>query len=76
MLGIQLSDVLQDQLSAQQLLVQAQQVERPALLARAAAVKTTARSRRNATVVGGFIGLILGLIAALTWEPLVARRRS
>jgi uncharacterized protein involved in exopolysaccharide biosynthesis len=26
-------------------------------------------------VVGGFIGLILGLIAALTWEPLVARRR-
>jgi hypothetical protein len=74
-LGIQLGDVLQDQLTAQQLLVQAQEVERPALLARATAVKTTARSRRNATVVGGFIGLILGLIAALTWEPLVARRR-
>jgi Chain length determinant protein len=74
-LGIQLSDVLQDQLSAQQLLAQAQQVERPALLARAAAVKTTARSRRNSTVVGAFIGLILGLIAALAWEPIAARRR-
>ncbi len=74
-LAIQLGDVLQDQLSAQQLLAQAQQVERPAVLAHAAAVKTTARSRRNATVVGGFIGLILGLIAALAWEPLVARRR-
>jgi hypothetical protein len=73
-LSIQLNDVLQDQLQAQQLLAQAQQVERPALLARAAAVKTTARSRRNSTVVGAFIGLILGLIAALVWEPIAARR--
>jgi hypothetical protein len=74
-LGISLNNVLQDQLQAQQLLAQAQQVEKPALLARAAAVKTTARSRRNAVVVGGFIGLILGLIAALAWEPVVARTR-
>jgi hypothetical protein len=73
-LGINLNNVLQDQLNAQQLLAQAQQVERPAVLARAAAVKTTARSRRNAAVVGAFIGLVLGLIAALAWEPLVARR--
>jgi hypothetical protein len=75
-LGLQLTDVLQDQLQAQQLLALAQQVERPALLARASAVKTTARSRRNATVVGGFIGLILGLIAALAWEPVLARTRK
>jgi hypothetical protein len=74
-LGIQLNDVLQDQLQAQQLLAQAVQVERPALLARAVAVKTTARSRRNATVVGGFIGLLIGLIAALAWEPVAARTR-
>jgi hypothetical protein len=74
-LGIQLTDVLQDQLQAEQLLAQAQQVEKPALFARAAAVRTTARSRRNSTVVGGFIGLILGLIAALAWEPVVARTR-
>jgi hypothetical protein len=73
-LGLRLSDVLSDQLTARQLLAQAQQVERPALLARATAVKTTARSRRNAAVVGAFIGLILGLIAALAWEPLVGRR--
>ena len=75
-LGINLNNVLQDQLNAQQLLAQAQQVERPAVLARAAAVKTTARSRRNAAVVGAFIGLILGLIAALAWEPLAARRAA
>jgi Chain length determinant protein len=75
-LGIQLTAVLQDQLQAQQLLAQAQQVERPALLARAAAVRTTARSRRNSTVVGGFIGLIVGLIAALAWEPVATRARA
>jgi len=74
-LGIQLNDVLQDQLQAQQLLAQVLQVERPALLARATAVKTTARSRRNSTVVGAFIGLILGLIAALAWEPIAVRSR-
>jgi hypothetical protein len=75
-LGIQLTNVLQDQLQAQQLLAQAQQVEKPALLARASAVKTTPRSRRNSTVVGAFIGLILGLIAALAWEPVAARTRA
>jgi hypothetical protein len=74
-LGLQLNGVLQDQLSAQQLLAQALEVERPAVLSRATAVKTTARSRRNATLVGGFIGLILGLIAALAWEPVLARTR-
>ena len=74
-LGIQLTDVLQDQLQAEQLLAQARQVERPVLLSRGEAVKTTARSRRNSTVVGAFIGLILGLIAALAWEPIAARRR-
>lgn len=74
-LGIQLNGVLQDQLNAQQLLAQALQVERPAVLSPAVSVKTTASSRRNATLVGGFIGLILGLIAALAWEPVVARTR-
>jgi hypothetical protein len=74
-LGIQLNDVLQDQLQAEQLLAQAVQVERPALLAHAVAVKTTARSRRNSAVVGGFIGLLIGLIAALAWEPVASRTR-
>ena len=75
-LALNLGDVFADQLSAQQLLAQAQQVERPAVLAHAAPVKTTARSRRNAAVVGGFIGLVLGLIAALAWEPIAARTRG
>jgi len=73
-LGIQLGEVLDDQLQAKQLLIQAQEVERPQVLTRAAAVKTTARSRRNSVVVAAFLGLILGIIAALVWDPLARRR--
>ena len=72
--ALRLGDVLDDQLQAKQLLIQAQEVERPKVLTRAAAVKTTARSRRNAVVVAAFLGLLVGLLAALLWEPLLGRR--
>jgi capsular polysaccharide biosynthesis protein len=75
-IGVLLGQVLQDQLTAQQQLVQAQQIELPSVLTHAAAVKTTARSRRNDTVVAAFLGFLLGLLAALAWEPLAARGRS
>jgi hypothetical protein len=74
--GIQLGEVLDDQLQAKQLLIQAQEIERPQVLTRAAAVETTARSPRNSVVVAGFLGLLLGLIAAVLWEPLVRRSRT
>jgi hypothetical protein len=74
-IGLHLGDLLDDQLQAKQLLIQAQDVERPAVLTRASAVKTTARSRRNSVVVAAFLGLIVGLFAALFWEPLVRRSR-
>jgi hypothetical protein len=72
--GVQLGVVLDDQLQAKQLLVQAQQIERPQLLTRAAAVKTTARSRRNSVVVAAFLGLLIGLAAALVWDRALSRR--
>jgi hypothetical protein len=72
--GVHLADVLDDELQAKQLLIQAEVVERPKILARAAAVKTTARSRRNSVVVAAFLGLLVGLFAALVWEPLMRRR--
>ena len=74
-IALHLGDVLDDQLQAKQLLIQAQDIERPSVLTRAAAVKTTARSRRNSVVVAAFLGLIVGLVAALLWEPLVRRSR-
>jgi hypothetical protein len=72
--GVHLADVLDDELQAKQLLIQAEEVERPKVLTRAAAVKTTARSRRNSVVVAAFLGLLVGLFAALVWEPLMRRR--
>jgi uncharacterized protein involved in exopolysaccharide biosynthesis len=72
--GVHLADVLNDELQAKQLLIQAEEVERPKVLTRAAAVKTTARSRRNSVVVAAFLGLLVGLFAALVWEPLMRRR--
>jgi hypothetical protein len=63
----------QDRLQARQLLALAEQVELPQILDRGAATKTTAKSPRNSAAVAGLIGLILGLLATLLWEPIAAR---
>ena len=62
-----------DVLNERQLLSQANEYEKPRLIARAVARETTARSRRNSVVVGGVIGLLLGLVAAAAWEPVTRR---
>lgn len=72
--GVQLGAVLDDQLQAKQLVIQAEEVERPQVLTHAAAVRTTARGRRNSVVVGAFIGLLLGLGAAIVWDRALRRR--
>ena len=66
--------VEQDRQDTRALLALARDVERPRIYQRAAAVETSARSTRNSIVVGGLIGLLLGALAALLWEPLVERR--
>jgi uncharacterized protein involved in exopolysaccharide biosynthesis len=58
-----------------QLWLLAKNVEAPRVITRAVAEKTAARSHRNATAVGALIGLILGAVAALLWDP-IARRRA
>lgn len=67
------STLLQSKLDRQQLLELAKNVERARVVEPAVARKVTAQSRRNALVVAGAIGLLLGLAAALSWNP-VARR--
>jgi hypothetical protein len=66
----------QDRLQARQLLALAEQVELPRVLDRGSAAKTTARSGRNSVAIAGLIGLIIGLLAALFWDPIVARAGS
>jgi uncharacterized protein involved in exopolysaccharide biosynthesis len=56
---------LDSQTTTGQLLTLAQQVEQTQIIQPAHAQKSTARSRRNAVVVGAVIGLLIGLIVAL-----------
>jgi uncharacterized protein involved in exopolysaccharide biosynthesis len=63
----------QDRIETRQLLALAEEVELPRVLDRAVATKTTARSTRNSLAVAGFLGLVIGLLAALFWEPVAAR---
>jgi hypothetical protein len=72
--AISLGNFLQDSNAAQLQLVQARTIEMPSVLTHGAAVRTTARSRRNDIVVGALLGLLLGVIAALAYEPIAARR--
>lgn len=62
-----------DRTTNSQLLLLATKVESPYVFARAASNKITARSRRNTVVIAALIGLILGALAALLWEPVSAR---
>jgi uncharacterized protein involved in exopolysaccharide biosynthesis len=65
--------LLQAQALNQQQLSQAENVEKPQFVDRPIPTKTTARSTRNTMLVGGAIGLILGIIAALVWAPFARR---
>jgi hypothetical protein len=62
-----------DKTTNSQLLLLATNVESPKVLANAASHKVTARSRRNTVVISALIGLILGALAALLWEPVATR---
>jgi capsular polysaccharide biosynthesis protein len=65
----------QNLLEAKEALALAEEVEAPRVVEQAAARKTTARSVGRSVVVGALIGLILGTLAAILWEPGAARFR-
>ena len=62
-------------LDAEQTLALAENVERARVVEPAVAQKVTAQSRRNRVIVGAFLGLLLGLVAALAWESAAFVRR-
>ena len=64
-----------DLTTSTQLLLLAQNVEAPKVITHAVAEKSAARSHRNATAVGALIGLIIGAIAAMAWDPIMRRRQ-
>lgn len=76
--AIQAAQIADQLTSAKQQLAVAQQIELGKQETFAVSTKTTARSRRNTVIVAAIIGLILGIAAALLWEPVgrIVRRPS
>jgi hypothetical protein len=60
----------------QQLLSLARNVEKSDIVQRASASRETATSRRNAAVIGGLIGLLVGVLAAYFADPVLNRRNA
>jgi uncharacterized protein involved in exopolysaccharide biosynthesis len=75
LLQLRLQAVQADRSQTAQSLSLATHIEAPQIVTRAAAEKTSARTHRNSTAVGALIGLILGGVAAMLWEPLTRARR-
>ena len=69
--AIQRAQIADQLTTAKQQLAVAQEVELGQQVTFAAATKTTAKSRRNTVIVAALIGLLLGIFAALLWEPIV-----
>jgi uncharacterized protein involved in exopolysaccharide biosynthesis len=67
--------LLESKTTTEQQLSLAEDVEKPRIVDQPVPVKTTARSTRNSMLVGAVIGLLLGLFAALIWEPVTTRLR-
>ena len=69
--------VEQDLTQSRDLLSLAKNVEASRVVTRAAPQKVSGGSRRNGLLIGAFVGLVVGLLAALLWEPVSrAVRRS
>jgi ElaB/YqjD/DUF883 family membrane-anchored ribosome-binding protein len=69
--SIQRAQIADQLTTATQQLAVAQEVEKGSQKTFAAATKTTAKSRRNTVIVAALLGLLLGIFAALLWEPIV-----
>jgi hypothetical protein len=69
LVALQTAQIADQLTTAKQQLAVAQQIELGKQETFAVATKTTARSRRNTVIVGALIGLLLGIAAALLWEP-------
>ena len=72
----QLAAAQDEILSVEQLLTAAREVERGRVVTEASAARVDARSTRTSIVVGAFIGLLVGALAALLWGPVSRLRAS
>jgi hypothetical protein len=65
-----------DRFTVRQQLSLAQDIEVGRIVSSATATKSAGPSRRTAILVGAFIGLVVGIFAALLWDPLGVGTRA
>ena len=65
-----------DRFTVRQQLSLAQDVESGRIVSQASATKTAGANSRTGAAIGGLIGLIIGILAALLWDPLTGRRTA
>jgi hypothetical protein len=63
-----------DRFTVRQQLSLAEDVEAGRIVSQAAATKTAGANSRTGAAIGGLIGLIVGILAALLWDPLTRRQ--
>lgn len=64
-----------DRFAVRQQLSLAEDVEVGRIVSSASAVKSPGPSSRTGAAIGGLVGLIAGILAALLWEPVLGRTR-
>ena len=67
--------LIEDRTETEQLITLAEEVERAGQVTEAAASRVPAQSPRTSILAGAILGLIVGIAAALLWEPIARRRR-
>jgi hypothetical protein len=65
-----------DESSSLQQIAAAQNIEQARIVSPALAVNQGGPSRRSGVVIGAIIGFVLGLLAAVFWEPVATQVRS
>lgn len=70
---VQRGELLVERNTAELDLTLAREVEKARVVTQAAATKVAARGRQSSMIVGAVIGLVVGVLLALLWEPV--RRR-
>ena len=68
--------IQQDVTNTKQLLALAEEVEKPHVISQPIGRKTSATSRRNAMIVGGLAGLLVGALLAVMLDGWFTRRRA
>jgi capsular polysaccharide biosynthesis protein len=68
--------LVEDKTDTETLLTLAKNVERGKQVTEARALKVPAQSSRSSIVVGALIGLLIGIVLALLWTPVVRRVRA